>query len=1623
MKKKNIKDPKNPQGKKVPHQINFFVPQSAMPNLHTTSPIQCSSSLLEKNESYTPFAEPFEIPPEWVDKGEEEMNAELMDNPEEIYMDPSHEELETNLPLSFIKKANNDISWLRPDDYVTNANIDKEIRRLYPKKKYIQMREDIKAVYKESLKEEEKNEEAEEEDHNVDDFIKEDSETLKKNIYKDFYKFLQIPNSIKVVNFNEREESDIEYKERVEKIIEQQKNELLKFKSMKSNKLNPKEKKPLPPIVQKPEEIERIKILDEMPSNIDVRYLVSNKELNDNPSSKNIISNPLTNSSTNTKNQVNSFLTWLSSIYQFILDLEIKDCVENKNIFNNIYPQQNGVPIYNPKGHYCVKLFFMGKPRRIDIDDRIPCSKDGEFIFPKCDLLNEIWPALLTKALLKLNVYKVKHPFYTKYEENVDTSYIYALTGYHAEIVKECKDDSEIIETLMNNLNDDVVINKKKYILCLNLTQEAFDNDSSPIYYDEVIQKIENDKKIMNETNNNDNTNMETNMQGNEQRILPARKVSVSKTKSGNLLYRHLSSLTEGYWRNPEGGIGRSTKREKTSIIHHFSLLDTKLKVISNYAYSINDFFSNESFNMNRLKPLDFSDLKQTLKDTTVVFKQLSQQEKKEYIQQRKELKAKQLEIKNKRIEELKNEGRKFLIIKIKNNSIGQYKLNSILTYSEDDILMAKKCLLNNWKYPPPDFFDSYFKKYEEDYVVPQPIIKSPAKIKDSNLQNLNTIPEAPLKNNKVQEQIKDSQTNIQLPKSPEKKPKAALIQPKKKVGSLDWTRQAYIQLIGGNLEQYQDDPEKNQIKEPILKTSGGNWINLSDFKSLFNTFLVLHNPTALFKGGNLEVDNSWNYYKVDIYEPLDDFVVFKLNSSNIQKQEGEVSLYSAFLIFEPNNDKTLPSKDKLYSYIIFDLYDDEHSLIENDIRLNRFYSTYHFSDLADSKDYYLVIKGGIYQFGFFLQFFSEAHQIENMSYMNYMKSVYDYNLAEFKHEHPMIEQGTYYLIGRYCIEPVTNEEGIVCEEPGDIKLIFNIKYNLKYIKPFIDIYLIKDAPNQNTQTGKKIFLNEEITIPQGKYYVVFSFNKPRFTLKESTVDVEIIYSNKNYKVEQIENIDFFEVKSDYIHNRHNIVFKEIIYASDKIQTSLDIELKKLKIEEQANGEQLEQSDDEKIKMFFKLYQLVDVNKTEVPYIDGKFSYGLRGNLIHSYEGYDSLIIPHFTFEGGLLTPEDGKKKFTGKQSKEVIEEKPPLFFPYLFVCYIDEDIDLQRILKKYKLTWCIKVFPSDNLCFVKDNSKEEHEKHLKNMWEENEPGRGVKAAQSRRRFLLEESKSNGHELTEEELKFLVTPRERKKKNQSEGGEPIQSLKTKKPGKIGSSTKKNLLRNNSINPLENTKEVAVLNINKQLPLPKEHKSYYVRNYLNYAYNNRTIQISTIDDQFKKTINTDTIQTEKTNKITETMEDFDRFAKTEMSETFYKNEPIHEILNTFYKTNTSFRSKEKNHFSDLLKYRNNLKNEFQIKITAQNNIQDVLSNYIAQNYDVNYMITVYKDSLNILGKEHTLIEKLFNLISTKKEDIIKNDLKKYSAKDKNTIVKVLEDIEFNQWNISQETKGKLKDLIK
>ena len=1660
MKKKNQKDNK---GKKLPQPPNTFVPQNLLNLIREQKMISCPEDTQDKILKYIPFAQPFEIPPEWIEKSEEEINSELL--PEELkqqqnesaqktiektiekksnkpdkkkekdakignkkdkekekqetietkeenvkeeeeikepeiiipsYNDNMHEELINNLPLSFLKLTKNNFLWLRPEDYVINERLDKEIKRLYPKKKYIQMREDIKETYKmekelEKFKETEDNNYSEEE--NVDAFMNDDSQTLKKTIYKDFYKYLQSKPTIKVVKSLERDEKEEEFQKRVNDTIEKQKEALSKFKTSKGKN----EKKP---IVQKPEEFQRIKISEQEPSNIDVKQIIDKEKLCKSFKEKNDF-------------RINySFISWLSSIYQFILDLKINDCFTLKSIFNNIYPQINGSPIYNPNGHYAIKLYFMGKPRRIDIDDRMPCNSSGEYIFPRCEDLGEIWPALLTKALLKLNIYKVKHPFYSKNEENVDTSYIYALTGYHTEMVQNLDKETEIQNLLYSNLSDDNYLNKKKYILCLNLFNNKKENDKKEKYYEDIIETYRNLKDYMVRENRTHLTNKqvikevgaleedEENIKNGENKsnninkpIIPVSKKSESKDKMPNLISNKFTTpskkatftpfrfgigdkmnfkftlgkenITDAYWKSRDIK-QRTSKRQKTISLKGKLFIDNKIEIIYNFAYSINDFFSNGNFNMNRLKALDFEDLKRNLKANNVVFKQLNQIEKREYIKQRKILKAKQLDIKNKRIEQLQNEGKPFLIIKIKSDSSGQYKLNSVLMYSEEEIYMAKKCILNNWKYPPPDFFSKNFKKYEE--------IKEEENEKNNN----------ELKNNQK---------------------KGA----KKKISALDWTKDNYIQLIGGDLSIFENS-EENKIKEPIQKMSGGNWISFSDFIFLFNTFLILHNPNSLFTGGKVSVDNNWLDYKIDCFEPMDDYMVLKLNNEEIENKDG---IYTAFIIFEPNCDKTLRGKDKINNYIILDIVDENNNIVYKNITMNRFYSTHIIENLKGNLKYYIIIRGGIYQFGFYLEFYSEAHKMENMTYQNYLCQSLNYKFANFKVDHPIIGNEQFYLLTRLHIVPITNEDGSQMPEGelGDMNIVINLKYPIKNLKKYIKLFIQKEEKDNNScNNGKEIFINEQIHLNEGNYFIAIFFQNIAMCIKENTCDIDVVYSNKNYNIEQIENIDFYEMGEEYKPNKYNIVFKEKIYACDTIYSSLNIQLK-----------QKDNMMDEKIKLIFLLYQLADKENAQVPFIEKKFAHGVRGNLIKKLESFNSIIIPNIKFKGGLIIPEN-KKGGKGQQNPVQTEQQ---FYPYLLICYMDDSFNKNdSLLTENKISWTIRVFSSDNLCFMPDLSKEENEKQIKNNWEEKEPGRASLAKISRKRYILERIKIKGGELNNEDLMLLRSIRTRKITKSKEENQDNQNMKYSKNKKMNSKIQINSKKqDDKDNKKEEVKEL-VLNFNKFLPRDIHHQSLYIKNYLKYAYKDRTKQIDTIGDQYLKVINNENIQMEKTKAITESMESVNKALKTEMNSTFYKTQqPKDEMFSTFYKMDISTRSYETDILKELMKSRDNLKNQFKEKINAQNSVNDILKNYIVNSYDYAYMIQIYKDTVGILGKDYEEEIKLFKLLSSKKEEEIKNQLKKFTAKDKNNITKLIEEIEFNQLIISEEIMTKLREFIK
>ena len=160
-----------------------------------------------------------------------------------------------------------------------------------------------------------------------------------------------------------------------------------------------------------------------------------------------------------------------------------------------------------------------------------------------------------------------------------------------------------------------------------------------------------------------------------------------------------------------------------------------------------------------------------------------------------------------------------------------------------------------------------------------------------------------------------------------------------------------------------------------------------------------------------------------------------------------------------------------------------------------------------------------------------------------------------------------------------------------------------------------------------------------------------------------------------------------------------------------------------------------------------------------------------------------------------------------------------------------------------------------------------------------------------------------------------------------------------------------------------------------------------------------------------------------MDYFNKMIKTEMNNTFYKTQQSKDEMFSFYKLDISSRTTETDRLKELMKSRDNLKCHLKEKINAQNTVTDILKIYIVNSYDYAYMLQSYKDTVEILGKDYEDEIKLFKLLSNKKEKDIKNQLKKFMAKDKNNITKLIEEIEFNQLIISEEIMSKLREFIK
>jgi hypothetical protein len=107
-------------------------------------------------------------------------------------------------------------------------------------------------------------------------------------------------------------------------------------------------------------------------------------------------------------------------------------------------------------------------------------------------------------------------------------------------------------------------------------------------------------------------------------------------------------------------------------------------------------------------------------------YKRLPLEEKKIYTNKINSLKKELKDEKIKRIEELKHKGKEISLIKIRNNFTNSKKISVILNTNlfltkederknipfcvlDEEIEMAKKCVLNNWDFPTANFLEKKF--------------------------------------------------------------------------------------------------------------------------------------------------------------------------------------------------------------------------------------------------------------------------------------------------------------------------------------------------------------------------------------------------------------------------------------------------------------------------------------------------------------------------------------------------------------------------------------------------------------------------------------------------------------------------------------------------------------------------------------------------------------------------------------------------------------------------------------------------------------------------------------------------------------------------------------------------
>ena len=1353
-------------------------------------------------------------------------------------------------------------------------------------------------------------------------------------------------------------------------------------------------------------------------------------------------------------NNSNSFYTWMTSIFQFILDNNITDMLTRRSIIFNIYPQKDGTPVYNPKGKYAIKLYLMGKPRKIIIDDSMPFTFDDEAIFPGCEDIREIWPSLLTKALLKLNMYKYRHPYYYKNEEFNDISFIYNLTGKY--VFSYPLYDQQINSLLIQEYNELIPEYGNKYVFGFYKTAKTKSMKITQIYqsYEDRITDLKNRLREKEKSKHLIPLFQSIHSGGIISKLGEQKKTRFKEDilGFGKKSYFSLSKNEEvAAFRRRTKKFGTLSLNDPKKVVNSLRVQEENLldgEVVKNYIYSINDYFESKKYNMRRTKKISFNDLEMENEETKWEFKQLNLNEKKDYMIKRNNLKKQHKEQRAKRIDLLKKipENNEFKLFKINSNCLNLPKNYKIFDLFDDkEISMGRKCLANGWEFPPMEFFTF-------DQMPDPPISESEMKVN----------------------KIRNNEEMMKYRKI------------KKRMGLYGWTLDNYKELCENNYIEEKKLDENSIIKTRKSEDKIGIWFENKKINQLFDKILVVFNGDDLYKSNHL-CDNGYYNYLTDVYEPVEEYQAFYLinerlqnereaallmeqsklkgkNSKNLEYKNSNSNAINNLaskssihmgnmgnintnenlgidLVFQPYIEQLyLHPQPKVYlmPYINIDIYDCEtQSKIYSKITLNQFFSSFYSDKFDNNGEYYIIITDGYYPCGYTLNIASNGFCIKNMTRNKFYQQILNYKTQEFTLDFPSLEKDKLWLFGKILI---TNNSS----NKSTIRFKLNINYQIKQILPFIKVFV----ENQKIHEKKReIQLDEFFTLEQenteeikSKDYITILI-KPEYLLKSSSIDVEILYNNEEFNFELLDLVQPYEIIGETFESNNNgLIFSEYIYPSEnEVVTFLDLSIRNIENDEEKLIEGGE------IDFKLELYELLNEPNINFEENSIHFSYSNLGNLLKSWVFYNDINLSNIVFHTRKIKHQKEEEMSSEIKNEKKIK-KPPAHnkqqkvestLPYILICYVND-----RFNNKFKfenIKWKIRIFSDYIISFVKDLSKISHEDKIKTEWEINQPGRKLKASDSRKKFLVYKKNQKGIELTEDEIKILKTERIRKNDTEKEKEETNEEKdknekndKNKKNKKSRNMKKENtkIGTNKDQSQTDTSNNIMYTKINK---LPIIHSRYlletnqfkmnrilkdnkkvdnyhslFISNYISYINQRRVIRyqglqknISVINQEMLEKYNQKILNDfENSQKI---IKKDDYFVKSKDDQNDIDDKKFSKFLNKF----GNVRLKASNSMQELFTRRNVLNKGIIDKITIEKKISEIFdffknkensttitekaeiksagknSKLIEHNkseIDINEMTNVLEKAKELLPSDDKRLEELKNLIETKKEEM-------------------------------------------